>query len=46
MARRDQFHSIAHVGPVQIGTFRDGYGRHPRRPHPPLPHRLKGTPAP
>lgn len=27
MARRDQFHSISHVGPVQIGTFRDPYGR-------------------
>jgi hypothetical protein len=27
MSRREHFHSITHIGPVQIGTHRDRHGR-------------------
>ncbi|MFC5027877.1 mobile element transfer protein [Streptomyces sp. DSM 41987] len=27
MARNENFHSVSHVGPVQIGTYRDHLGR-------------------
>ncbi|MDT3397204.1 mobile element transfer protein [Streptomyces sp. B1866] len=27
MPRRDHFHSVSRIGPVQIGTRRDQYGR-------------------
>ncbi|MFB7503200.1 mobile element transfer protein [Streptomyces broussonetiae] len=27
MAARDHFHSVMHIGPVQIGTHRDRHGQ-------------------
>jgi len=27
MPARDHFHSVMRIGPVQIGTYRDRYGR-------------------